>query len=198
MRASEQNRPDVQAQRAEWVKFSTSAPLDTMVFLDESAASTSLARLCGRALAGERLRGSAPAGHWLTCTMLCAIRRSGPFAPALIDGPVNGDVFLAWVEQTLIPGLRPGEIVVMDNLSAHRMTSVAATIRAAGFEVRYLPPYSPDFNPIEFMWSQVKSVLRKLAARTFDDLCEAMGKALDAVTPGHCADYFNECGYHVT
>ena len=165
------------------------------MFLDESAASTSLARLYGRSPVGERLRDSAPAGHWLTCTMLCAIRRTGPFAPVLIDGPVNGDVFTAWVEQMLIPGLRPGEIVVMDNLSAHRMASVAAMIRAAGVEVRYLPPYSPDMNPIEPMWSQVKSTLRKLAARTFDGLCEAMGKALDMVTPAHCNAYFNECGY---
>lgn len=197
MRASERDRPDVQEQRAEWIEFSASAPLEKLVFLDESAASTSLARLYGRSPVGQRLRDSAPAGHWLTCTMLCAIRRDGAFAPALFDGPVNGDVFTAWVEQVLIPGLLPGEIVVMDNLSTHRMASVTAMIRAAGFEVRYLPPYSPDFNPIESMWSQVKSVLRKLAARTFDALCEAMGKAVEAVTPAHCAGYFNECGYCV-
>ncbi len=198
MRASEQDRPDVQAQRADWAGFSAAVAAERLVFLDESSASTSLARLYGRCAVGERLRDSAPAGHWLTCTMLCAIRHAGPFAPVLIDGPVNGDVFMAWVEQALIPGLRPGEIVVMDNLSTHRMGCVAAAIRAAGFDVCYLPPYSPDLNPIESMWSQVKSVLRKLAARTFESLCDAMGEALQCVMPSHCAGYFQACGYCVT
>jgi transposase len=197
MRASEQDRSDVTTQRGEWIDFSSSTPSDRLVFLDESSGTTSLARLYGRAPVGERLRDSAPAGHWLTCTMLCAIRRTGPLAPALIDGPVNGDVFLAWVEQALIPELRPGEIVVMDNLSSHRMISVTSLIHAAGFEVRYLPPYSPDFNPIESMWSQVKAILRTVAARTFDGLCEAMGKAIRAVSPSHCEGYFKECGYRV-
>lgn len=198
MRASEQDRPDVQVQRHDWRQATASFPPRRFVFLDESAASTSLARLYGRCPVGERLRDSAPAGHWLTCTMLCAIRLDGPFAPLLIDGPVNGDVFLAWVEQVLIPELRPGEVVVMDNLSTHRMACVSRRIEEAGFSVLYLPPYSPDLNPIESMWSQVKSILRKLAARTFDSLCEAMGHALKMVLPSHCHGYFAECGYHVS
>ena len=136
MRARERDRPDVQAQRAEWTGYSASVPREIWVFWDESSASTSLARLYGRAAVGERLRDSAPAGHWLTRTMRCALRRNGPFTPALFDGPVDGDGFAAWLEQGLIPELRPGEVGVMDNLGTHRMASAAAMIRGAGFDVR--------------------------------------------------------------
>ena len=170
-------------------------PVERLVFLDESSASLAMARLYGRSLVGERLRGSAPAGRWKACTMLSGIRLDGPFAPALIDGPVDGAIFDAWLEQFLIPSLRSGDVVIMDNLSTHRMAGVSKRLNEAGHEVLYLPAYSPDFNPIEKMWSQIKSYLRNAAARTWESLSAAMASALSAVTPSHCASYFGECGY---
>lgn len=165
------------------------------MFLDESAASTAMTRLYGRSPVGKRLHGSAPAGRWKTCTMLSAIRMDGPLAPALFDGPVDGVVFCAWLEQFLIPSLRPGDVVVMDNLSVHRMGAVATCLKKAGHEVLYLPAYSPDLNPIEMMWSQVKSNLRAAAARTWEALNHALAGALSTVTADHCSSYFAECGY---
>ena len=170
-------------------------PVERLVFLDESSASLALARLYGRSPVGERLQGSAPAGRWKACTMLSGIRLDGPFAPALIDGPVDGAVFDAWLEQCLIPSLRSGDVAAMDNVSTHRMAGVSKRLKEAGHEVVYLPAYSPDFNPIEKMWSQVKSYLRKAAARTWGSLNAAMACALSTVPPGHCAAYFGECGY---
>ena len=171
---------------------------ERLVFIDESAASTSLARLYGRCLRGQRLLGSAPAGHWLSCTMVAGVRLSGPFAPALIDGPMNGEVFRAWMEQFLVPALRPGDVVVLDNLGSHRVSGLEALASSAKVSLCYLPPYSPDLNPIEKMWSSVKSTLRRLAARSFDGLCDAMAEALQQVVPTHCQGYFRSCGYRIS
>ena len=165
------------------------------MFLDESGAKSNLTRLYGRAPVGERLVAKVPHGHWNTATILSAIRLRGPFAPAVFDGPVNADAFRAYVRQVLGPALVPGEIVVMDNLAAHKAAGVQEAIESAGASVLYLPPYSPDFNPIENMWSKVKTHLRSLAARTFDTICEAVAESLDHITQNDCKGYFQNCGY---
>lgn len=197
MRATEQERPDVQERREKWHQSLADIPVRSLVFLDESAASTALARQYGRSPIGERLSGSAPVGHWLTVTMLSAVRMDGPLAPLLIDGPVDGEVFSAWVEQSLLRELRPGDVVIMDNLSTHRIASVSRLLGEAGHPFFYLPPYSPDFNPIENMWSKVKSILRKLEARTYGELLEAMKTAILSVTKDDCIGFFKHCGYGI-
>jgi len=172
-------------------------PVENLVFLGERAASTALARRYGRsrhAREAERLR---PAGHWLTVTLLSAVRVDGPLAPFLIDGAVDGPVFSAWVEQSLLRELRPGDVVIMDNLSTHRIADVSRLLGENGHEFFYLPPYSPDFNPIENMWSKVKSILRRLEARTYEELLEAMKTAILSVTEDDCMGFFKHCGYGV-
>lgn len=165
------------------------------MFLDESGAKSNLTRLWGRCPVGERLIAKVPHGHWQTSTIISAIRLSGPFAPAVFDGPADTDTFRAYVEQVLAPALHPGEIVVMDNLSVHKAPGIESAIQAVGARVLYLPPYSPDFNPIEAMWSKVKSHLRSAAARTFDAVCHAVADALTRVTPTDCQGFFLNCGY---
>jgi transposase len=157
-----------------------------------------LARLRGRCPEGERLVASAPHGHWKTYTMLAAVRTTGPCAAALVDGPVDADVFRAYTGLVLAPALRPGDVVVMDNLQPHKAAGVRERVEAAGASLLYLPPYSPDFNPIENMWSKVKQLLRSAAARTFEALQRAVWAALDAVTPDDCRGFFAHCGYAAT
>ena len=168
---------------------------DKLVFIDESGASTKMARLCGRALRGERCRASVPHGHWKTTTFTAGLRHDGLIAPMVLDGPMDGAAFLAYVEQVLVPELRPGDIVVMDNLPAHKVTGVREAIETAGATLRYLPPYSPDFNPIEMAFSKLKALLRKAAARTIPDLWNAIANALDAFTAQECQNYFAASGY---
>ena len=136
-----------------------------------------------------------PHGHWTTTTFTGALRLSGLTAPMILDGPMNGDAFLAYIEQVLVPTLDPGDLVVMDNLPAHRRAGVRAAINAAGARMRFLPPYSPDFNPIENAFAKLKALLRKAAARTVDDLWNAIGDALPQFTPRECANYFIAAGY---
>ncbi len=157
-----------------------------------------MARLYGRARRGERCRSSIPHGHWKTTTFTGALRLSGLTAPMVLDGPMNGDAFQAYVEQVLVPTLRPGDIVVMDNLAPHKKGAVGQAIRAAGAELRYLPPYSPDLNPIENAFAKLKAALRKAAARTLDDLEAAIRNALPTFLPDECANYFNAAGYGAT
>ncbi len=154
-----------------------------------------MARLRGRAPRGERLRAGMPHGHWRTTTFIAGLRLSGLDAPMVIDGPVNGEIFLAYVQRVLVPALRPGDIVIMDNLGSHKGTAVREAIEAAGAELRFLPPYSPDFNPIENAFSKLKALLRKAAARTRDALWDAVAHAIDAFTPVECANYFTAAGY---
>ena len=168
------------------------------MFLDESGTKSNLTRRRGRAPVGQRLVAKVPHGHWQSSTIISAIRLSGPFAPAVFDGPADTDTFRAYVEQVLAPNLRPGEIVVMDNLSAHKAPGIESAIQAVGASVLYLPPYSPDFNPIEAMWSKVKSHLRSAAARTFETICNAVADALTRVTTTDCQGYFQNCGYATT
>jgi transposase len=154
-----------------------------------------MARLRGRAPRGERLRASLPHGHWRTTTFVAGLRLNGIDAPMVIDGPINGEIFRIYVERVLVPTLRPGDIVVMDNLGSHKGAAVRQAIEAAGAELRFLPPYSPDFNPIENAFSKLKALLRKAAARTRDVLCTAVADALDAFSPDECANYFTASGY---
>jgi len=173
-------------------------PVERLVFIDESAARTDLARTHGRCPAGERLVEALPAGHWHTSTMIAAVGVGGIRAPLLLDGPVDAESFTAYAEQSLAPALRAGDIVVLDNLAAHRDPRVRAAVESAGATLEFLPPYSPDFNPIEPAWSKVKALLRKAAARTFEDLLAAMGRAVSAVTPEDCHGFFRHCGYAAT
>jgi len=154
-----------------------------------------MARLRGWAVKGQRCRASVPHGHWKTTTFTAGLRMDGLTAPMLLDGPMHGRAFRAYVEQVLVPELRPGDIVIMDNLPAHKVAGVRETIEAAGARLLYLPPYSPDFNPIEMAFSKLKALLRKTAARTVDDLWEAVAQSLDAFTPNECANYFAASGY---
>ncbi len=154
-----------------------------------------MARLRGRAPKGERCLASVPFGHWQTTTFTAGLRLGGLTAPFLLDGPMDGVAFLTYVRQVLSPALKPGDIVIMDNLPAHKVTGVREAIEEAGACLFYLPPYSPDLNPIEKAFSKVKAILRKAAARTLEGLWAAIASALDAFTPEECRNYFASCGY---
>jgi len=182
-------------QRRAW--FDTQPDLDPnrLVFIDETGASTKMARIRGRALRGERCRAAVPHGHWKTTTFTGALRLDGMTAPMVLDGPMNGVAFLAYIQQVLVPTLRRGDTVIMDNLPAHKGREVRLAIEAAGANLRYLPPYSPDLNPIENAFSKLKAFLRKAAARTIDELWDVIRRALDTFTPTDCANYFTAAGY---
>ena len=165
------------------------------MFIDETWASTKMARTHGRALRGERLRSPIPHGHWKTTTFVAALRNSGMVAPMVLDGPINGVAFQAYIDQVLVPEIRPGDIVIMDNLGSHKGPGVRAAIEAAGASLLYLPPYSPDFNPIENAFAKLKAMLRKAAARTVEGLWNTIGHIVDAFTPDECANYFAAAGY---
>lgn len=154
-----------------------------------------MARLYGRSPRGQRCRSALPHGHWKTITFIAGLRLNGVAAPAVVDGAMNGETFLTWVEGMLVRELEPGDIVIMDNLPAHKVDGVRDAIEAAGASLLYLPPYSPDFNPIEKAFSKLKALLRKAAARTVDDLYQAVASAIDAITPAECGNYFQACGY---
>lgn len=169
----------------------------SFVFLDESGAQTHMTRLYGRARLGDRCVDHTPHGHWKTLTMISAIRTDGVIREAtmLFDGSMNADTFLAYTEQCLTPSLRPGDVVVMDNLSSHKTTGVVAAIEAADASVWFLPPYSPDLNPIEKLWSKVKAWLRRARVRSREAVSDAFADALRAVSAGECINYFRSCGY---
>ncbi len=165
------------------------------MFIDETWTATNMARLRGRAPKGERLRAGIPHGHWKTSTFVAGLRVDGIAAPFVIDGPINRDAFQAYVDQVLVPELRPGDVVVMDNLSSHKGPRVREMIEAAGASLLYLPPYSPDFNPIENAFAKLKALLRKAAERSVGALWDRIGLSLDAFTPAECANYFAAAGY---
>ena len=154
-----------------------------------------MARRHGRCARGQRLRSGVPHGHWKTTTFVAGLRRSGMVAPWVLDGPINRDAFVVYVRQVLLPELQPGDIVVMDNLSSHKTPAVRQAIEAAGATLLLLPPYSPDFNPIEQAFSKLKAHLRKAAERTIHDLWNAIGRILDLYSPQECANYFANAGY---
>jgi transposase len=157
-----------------------------------------MARLYGRSKRGQRCRAVVPHGHWLTTTFTAALRRTAMTAPMTLDGPMNAAAFRAYVEQVLAPTLNPGDIVVMDNLPAHKGAAVRNLIEAGGASLLLLPPYSPDFNPIENAYAKFKSSLRKAAARTVETLEDAIADALQAFPPNECANYFRAAGYGST
>ena len=168
---------------------------ERLVFIDETWATTNMARRHGRAQRGQRVVAAVPHGHWKTTTFLAALRHDGLTAPCVFDGAINGARFLAYVEQALVPTLRAGDLVVLDNLKVHKVKGVREAIGARGARLRYLPPYSPDFNPIELAFAKLKALLRTAARRTVDALWHAIGHALDAFSPAECARYLAHAGY---
>jgi transposase len=168
---------------------------ERLVFIDETGAATDMARRYGRCPRGQRLVASVPWGHWKTTTFVAALRVEGITAPCVFDGPMDGPCFRAYIEQFVVPILRPGDIVVMDNLPSHKVVGIREAIEAAGAELRYLPPYSPDLNPIEQFFAKLKALLRKAATRTIDALFVAIADALTAVSPQECQNYLANQGY---
>jgi transposase len=185
----------VKARRRTW--FDRQLDLDPakLIFIDETSASTKMARLRGRAKRGERCRAPIPHGHWKTTTFTAGLRLDGLAAPMLLDGAMNGPAFLAYAEQVLAPELSPGDIVIMDNLPAHKVSGVRQAIEKAGARLLLLPPYSPDFNPIEMAFAKLKALLRKAAARTIDDLWEVIANCISQFSTAECRNYFQAAGY---
>ncbi|MEN3208576.1 IS630 family transposase [Methylorubrum populi] len=193
--AAEQQRPDVRAEREDWFKAQDELDPDKLVFLDETATTTAMMRRHGWAPRGERCRVAVPHGHWKTTTVTAALRTSGVVATALFDGATNGERFRAYLADTLIPVLKRGDTVILDNLAAHKVAGVREAIQAAGARLLYLPPYSPDFNPIEQIFAKLKADLRKAAARTVPDLRAAIRSAFDSLSPKQCRNCLAAAGY---
>jgi transposase len=169
-----------------------------LVFIDETGAATNMARLRGRCRRGERLVGRVPHGHWKTTTFVAALRCGAITAPFVIDRAMNGEIFQTYVRECLVPTLSPGDIVIMDNLPAHKVAGVRQAIEAADATLLYLPPYSPDLNPIELVFAKLKTLLRKAAERSIPALWDRIGTLLDAFSPQECANYFRHAGYAST
>jgi transposase len=192
---AEQERDDLRARRLGWFEAQPDLDPERLVFIAETGATTKMARGHGRAPVGERCRAAVPPGHWKTTTLVAGLRLDGLSAPMVLDGAMNGPAFRAYTEQLLAPSLRPGDIVVMYNLPAYRAAGVREAIEARGARLLFLPPYSPDFNPIEFVFAKLKALLRKAAARTLDGLSAAIADAIDAFSPTECANDFTAAGY---
>jgi transposase len=182
-------------QRQDWFASQLDLEPERLVFIDETWTATNMTRSHGRCAKGERLRMGFPHGHRKTTTLVAGLRISGMVAPMVLDGPINGDWFEAYVTQVLIPELRPGDVVIMDNLSSHKRASVRERIQAVGARLMFLPPYSPDFNPIEKAFSRLKAMLRKIGERTVTGLWDLIGRLVDIFQPAECANYFSSCGY---
>jgi transposase len=185
----------VAAAREDWRADQRSLDPAKLVFIDETGCATNMARLRGWAPKGQRLKAPVPHGHWSVTTFTAGLRIGGLSAPMVLDGPMNADCFQAYVEQVLVPTLLPGDIVVMDNLSSHKRDEVRLAIEAAGAELRYLPPYSPDLNPIEQAFSKFKAMLRKHAERTMEGLWQRIGSLLEQITATECQNFFQHAGY---
>jgi len=168
------------------------------VFLDETWAATNMTRRYGRSPRGQRLVMPVPHGHWKTTTFIAGLRVDGLVAPTVVDGAVNGELFEAYIRQQLVPTLSAGDVVVMDNLSCHKREGVRRAIEAAGARLLFLPPYSPDYNPIELAFAKLKALLRKAGERTVDGLWRLLGRLLDEFTPRECRNFMSHCGYHAT
>jgi len=185
----------VARRRAQWKKYQGRLDPKRLVFIDETWAKTNMTRRHGRALRGARLVAKVPHGRWRTLTFLAALRCDRLDAPCVIDGPINGESFLAYVEQVLVPTLKPGDVVIMDNLGSHKRQAIRRTIRAAGAKLFFLPPYSPDLNPIEQVFAKLKTLLRKAAERTIEATWRRIGSLLFAFSPAECANYLKNAGY---
>jgi transposase len=198
LHASEQARPDVAEARTNWKSAQASLDPQKLVFIDETGASTKMVRLYGRSPKGARVVAEAPFGHWKTTTFTAGLRMSGLVAPFILDGPMNGDAFLVYIEDILIPSLAPGDIVIMDNLPAHKVAGVRERIETAAAKLLYLPPYSPDLNPIEMIFAKLKAILRKAAERTIPALWMRIETALEAFKQPECAACLRHAGYAST
>jgi transposase len=195
LRAAEQDRPDIAKARAEWRHSQPRLEPGKLVFIDETWTKTNMTRTVGRAECGKRLVAAVPHGHWRTSTFIAGLRQDGLVAPCVFDGAINGALFLDYVEQVLVPTLTADDIVVMDNLGAHKVAGVRAAIEAAGARLMYLPAYSPDLNPIEQAFAKIKALLRAKALRTVDALWNALGSLLDCFTPAECTNFLRHAGY---
>lgn len=198
MRASEQSRDDVAKARNDWRGKQSKMRPEQLIFIDETWTSTNMAPRYGRTAKGKRVEGVAPHGHWLTTTFLAALRHDRIDAPCVFNGPINGACFRAWTEQALAPTLKPGDLVIMDNLSSHKVAGVREAIESRGATVHYLPPYSPDMNPIEQVFAKLKHFLRKTGARTVETLHNAIGELIDQFSPQECYNYIRASGYGST
>jgi len=198
VRAAEQDRPDVARRRARWKKYQSRLDPARLVFIDETWAKTNMTRVHGRCARGRRLVAKVPHGRWRTLTFLAALRCDRIDAPCVIDGPINGISFLAYVEQILIPTLQQGDIVIMDNLGSHKRQAIRRAIRAAGAKLLFLPPYSPDLNPIEQVFAKLKTLLRKAGERTIEATWRRIGSLLDQFAPTECANYLANASYAST
>ena len=205
--AAEQHREDVAEKREEWKAAQPDMDVKNIVFLDTvlvgcnsfvaTWTKTNMTPLYGRAPIGKRVMDFVPHGHWKTTTFLAALRHDGLTAPMVIDGAINGELFLAYVKQILLPTLKEGDIVVMDNLGSHKVAGVEEAIHSVGARVLYLPPYSPDFNPIEMVFSKLKTLIRKAKLRNVKDLWNKLGELCDFFSPQECRKYFNHAGYGI-
>ena len=195
--ADEQRRPDVAAARRRWQDTQPLHDARGYVFVDESGVTTDLLRRYGRSPRGVRLRDYTPCGHWQTHTVVAALRVDGLTAPAVFDGPIDNPTFLAYVEQVLAPTLQPGDVVVLDNLAVHKQPEVQAALKRVGARLRFLPPYSPDFNPIEQAFAKLKAFLRAARPRTFDQVVDLVAIALERFSPPECLNFVRHCGYRV-
>jgi transposase len=185
----------VAAQRAAWQVLQPEIDVDRLVFIDETGASTKMARLCGRAPRGKRCVAPIPHGHWQTTTFVGALRATSMTAPMVLDGAMDGAAFELYVRAILVPTLSSGDIVVMDNLPAHKRSQIRVAIEAVGARLMYLPPYSPDLNPIEMAFAKLKAALRKAAARSVEALWTAIANALTTFNPQDCSNFFAAAGY---
>ena len=193
--AAEQERPDVAAKRRQWRNWQCLLKPERFVFFGETGARINMARLRGRSLLGQRLQAAIPWGHWKTTTFVAGLRTTGLIAPMVLDGAMNGATFKAYVEQLLAPSLAPHDIVIMDNLSSHKVAGVREAIKAAGAFLLYLPAYSPDLNPIELAFSKLKALLRKAAPRSVDELWRVIAHLIDEFSPQECLNFINHDGY---
>ncbi len=193
--AAEQAREDVAAARKEWRDKQAGLDPGKLIFLDETWTTTNMVRLYGRAARGRRLVDAVPHGHWKISTFIGALRKDGMIAPGVFDGAIDGKMFVAYIEQVLVPQLQPGDHVVMDNLPAHKVAGVRAAIETAGAKLLYLPPYSPDLNPIEMAFAKLKSLLRAKALRKIDELWAALGPLSCVFKPDECKNFFRHAGY---
>ncbi len=193
--ALERGRADIARRRKRWQTWQSRFDPKRLVFIDETWIKTNMAPLRGWGPKGQRLRGFAPHGRWRTMTFLAALRCDGLTAPCVFDGPINGECFRAYVEQQLIATLKPGDIVIMDNLGYHKSKAVRVAIKKAGARLWFLPPYSPDLNPIEQTFAKIKHWMRMAQKRTTEDVWRHVGCLIGSITPDECANYFENAGY---
>jgi transposase len=195
MLASEQLRPKVARFRARWRAHQHRLDPKRLIFIDETWVKTNMTRTCGWSPQGKRLIAHVPHGHWKTLTFLAGLRHDGIIAPFVLDGPINGEAFTAWVRHCLVPALAPGDVVIADNLGSHKGLPARQLIRSTGAHLLFLPPYSPDLNPIEMMFAKLKTLTRKADERTIGATWRRVGKLLDTFNPKECAAYLRHAGY---